>query len=321
MVRFPDSLPVLLRRLLIIRSGKIAYGRRRTEKKNGTRNETHVVEQSEYPIYEGIHEAIISEEEWNLAQEKRSKNNYRREKVNDPEHAHILSGIRRCPCCGKGMYGNVAKAHSKDNKTRYYYYCKNTVNATRHKCTFRTNIEQSQIDGMLERLISAMTREGKFKEAIQIFVLKGKRSVDWNDVKTYLVEYVGEFYKIASSGDVIYIGSDLPDEYTGSKYTHNIKGTAAKAKANAAQGIPELIEIAQDKHFKDNQGEKHQWNARYGWYRYNSRFALPVFAEDGSVERYNVFHASLLIRHDNSGKLYLYDIIDIKKETSNPLES
>ena len=32
--------------------GKIAYGRRRTEKKIGTRNEMHVVEQSEFPIYE-----------------------------------------------------------------------------------------------------------------------------------------------------------------------------------------------------------------------------------------------------------------------------
>ena len=163
--------------------GKIAYGRRRTEKKNGTRNETHVVEQTEYPIYEGIHEAIISEEEWNLAQEKRSKNNYRREKVNDPDHAHILSGLLRCPCCGKGMYGNVAKAHSKDNKTRYYYYCKNTVNATGHKCTFRTNIEQSQIDGMLERLISAMTREGKFKEAIQS---KIGTTVDTSDMEKEL---------------------------------------------------------------------------------------------------------------------------------------
>ena len=40
--------------------GKIAYGRRRTEKKVGTRNEMHVVEQSEFPIYEGQHEAIIS---------------------------------------------------------------------------------------------------------------------------------------------------------------------------------------------------------------------------------------------------------------------
>ena len=40
--------------------GKIAYGRRRTEKKVGTRNEMHVVEQSEFPIYEGQHETIIS---------------------------------------------------------------------------------------------------------------------------------------------------------------------------------------------------------------------------------------------------------------------
>lgn len=53
--------------------GKIAYGRRRTEKKTGTRNETHVVEQSDFPVYEGVHEAIISEEDWDLAQEKRSK--------------------------------------------------------------------------------------------------------------------------------------------------------------------------------------------------------------------------------------------------------
>ena len=147
--------------------GKIAYGRRRTEKKTGTRNEMHVVEQSEFPVYEGIHEAIISEEEWNLAQEKRSKNNYRREKIHDPEHAHILSGILKCPCCGKGMYGNIAKAGRKDKKTRYYYYCKNTVNATGHKCTFRCNIEQFQIDDVLAKLITAMTREGKFKDAIQ----------------------------------------------------------------------------------------------------------------------------------------------------------
>ena len=53
--------------------GKIAYGRRRTEKKSETRNETHVVEQSDFPVYEGVHEAIISEEDWDLAQEKRSK--------------------------------------------------------------------------------------------------------------------------------------------------------------------------------------------------------------------------------------------------------
>ena len=50
--------------------GKITYGRRRTEKKADTRNEMHVVEQSEYPIYEGVHEAIMSESDWHLAQQK-----------------------------------------------------------------------------------------------------------------------------------------------------------------------------------------------------------------------------------------------------------
>jgi len=41
------------------------------------------------------------------------------------------------------------------------------VNATGHKCTFRRNIDQTQIDDMLAKLITAMTKEGKFKDAIQ----------------------------------------------------------------------------------------------------------------------------------------------------------
>ena len=115
------------------------------------------------------------------------------------------------------------------------------------------------------------------------------------------------------------IGDDLPSEYSGSKYTHSIKGTNAKAKANAVQGIPEMIEIAVGKHFRENKESKHWRNAMYGWYRYDSRFAIPVYRDDEEVERYNIFHASLIVRYSEDGKLYLYDVIDIKKETSNPL--
>ena len=147
--------------------GKIAYGRRKTEKKIGTRNEMHVVEQSKFPIYEGAHEAIISEEDWNLAQAKRKENAYVRQKVHDIDHAHILSGILKCPCCGKSLYGNIAKAHSKDNKTRYYYYCKNTLGATGHKCTFRLNIEQNEMNNLVASIISAMVKDDQFKSAIK----------------------------------------------------------------------------------------------------------------------------------------------------------
>ena len=44
-----------------------------------------------------------------------------------------------------------------------------------------------------------------------------------------------------------------------------------------------------------------------------------IYDDKGELERYNVFHASMLVRHSNDGKLYLYDVIDIKKETSNSL--
>ena len=56
-----------------------------------------------------------------------------------------------------------------------------------------------------------------------------------------------------------------------------------------------------------------------GWYRYESRFALPVYGDSGEVDRYNVFHVYMIIRHDQNGKKYLYDVINIKKETSTPL--
>ena len=145
---------------------------------------------------------------------------------------------------------------------------------------------------------------------------RGKRSVDWKDVREYLKEYVGEFYTIAATGDVIFIGSDLPKEYSGSKYTNSIKGTNAKAKANAVQGLPEMIEIATNGVFEENRKKKHNRDAQNGWYRYDTRFALPIYGEDGEVERYNVFKARLLIRHASSGKKYLYDVLEIKKETS-----
>ena len=70
-------------------------------------------------------------------------------------------------------------------------------------------------------------------------------------------------------------------------------GANAKAKANAATAIPELIRIASNPAFEENRKEKHNKNAKYGWYRYDVRFALPVYEENVLV-RYNIFHAEEL---------------------------
>ena len=109
-----------------------------------------------------------------------------------------------------------------------------------------------------------------------------------------------------------------PDEYTGSEDTYSLKGTLAKAKANAAQGLGAMIEIATDGEHTPNRKEKHNIDAANGWYKYTTRFALPVYGQDGNIERYNVFRGFMIIRYDQDGKKYLYDVIKIKKETSNP---
>jgi hypothetical protein len=156
---------------------------------------------------------------------------------------------------------------------------------------------------------------------INDIIFRGKRGIKWIDVEEYLRQHVGEFYTIAETNEVVYIGTDLPDEYAHSEYTHILKGANEKAKANAAQGLPELIITATNMEHTDNSKAKHKKDAKYGWYKYESRFALPVFADDGEVERYNVFHVAMILRHDKDGKKYLYDIMNIKKETSDLFQS
>lgn len=62
----------LIRRILKnpVYCGKIAYGRRRTEKVHGTRNDYRLVEQENYLLVDGLHEAIVSEGLWHEAQVK-----------------------------------------------------------------------------------------------------------------------------------------------------------------------------------------------------------------------------------------------------------
>ena len=62
----------LIRRIIQnpVYCGKIAYGRRRTEKVHGTRNDYRQVYKDDYLLVDGLHEALVSEEVWEQAQIK-----------------------------------------------------------------------------------------------------------------------------------------------------------------------------------------------------------------------------------------------------------
>lgn len=120
--------------------------------------------------------------------------------------------------------------------------------------------------------------------------------------------------------DCIFIASDFPDEYTESRYTKKLRGALAKVKANAAQIIGLMIINATNRRWIENKDEKHRHDASEGWYRYDTYFAMAVRGSGEKEERWNQYKATLVVRKNGRG-LFLYDVIDIKKEASTPPES
>ena len=152
--------------------GKIAYGRRKTEKVHGTRNEYHLVEQDDYIVVDGLHEAIVSEDVWGKAQVKVALQAKKYEHIHRgaSEHIHLLSGIIKCPICGAGMYGNKSIKHKKDGtkyKDFYYYGCKHRNMTRGHKCNYKKQINEEVIDSAVSEVIIKLVSNPKFATLMQ----------------------------------------------------------------------------------------------------------------------------------------------------------
>ena len=104
--------------------------------------------------------------------------------------------------------------------------------------------------------------EGKKVVVINDLRFKRSKNVDWNMVENYLKEYIGSCTEILDTNELIYIGSDFPDEYSHSKDTKVLRGPNEYAKANASVAIRELIQIAANKTFSENKKSKHNSKAK-----------------------------------------------------------
>ena len=149
---------------------------------------------------------------------------------------------------------------------------------------------------------------------------KTRRTINWDEVEEYLKEYIGKHYEILETSEKVYIGTDFPDEFCHSRDKIRLKGGNEKAKANMITAIGELIRVATNKAVAEDFGNKHKSKAQQGWYRYDTRFGIPTYDSDGVLLQYNIYSARMLVRCDENGKLYLYDLVRTKKETSSPPE-
>lgn len=148
--------------------GKLVFGRRTNKK--GPDGKLLKPDPKHAVMAQGVHETILTEEEWNAVQEKwerLSKNNY---EIDDPERISLLSGLVRCPMCGSGMIHTKNKRINRNHggyyKTIHYYACNNSRKSNGRTCSFRHTYNQEKIDSSVFEIIQRLTTLPEYKKAV-----------------------------------------------------------------------------------------------------------------------------------------------------------
>lgn len=143
--------------------GKINYFRR-TNIKGIRKNPKDAVE------VDGIHEAIIDENLWQQAREKREASSGRQEKVDEPDRMSLLSGLIKCPACGNGLIASKNKHVNKNRgghyKTIHYYSCRYYRKSAGRTCEFKHTYNQSKIDSAVFEIVSNLAAHPAFEKAM-----------------------------------------------------------------------------------------------------------------------------------------------------------
>ena len=171
-----------------------------------------------------------------------------------------------------------------------------------------------------DNIVIAIDKKGHKVVVINEILFKGRKQLPWKEVEKYLKRYIGAVVLVSETEELVHIDKEFPDEYKGSEDTKKARGGSAKAKANAVQGIKQMIEIARKTSESKNMKEKNNKKANQGWLRYLTRFALPVINDKNIITHYNIFMATLVVRKNEKGKLNLYDVVNVRKESETIFE-
>lgn len=123
---------------------------------------------------EGKHEAIVSEEQWQMVQEKREELSSWGEKTEDLDRISLLCGLAKCPACGGGLVHMKNKSINKNKggyyKTLHYYSCRNYRKAEGRTCSFKHTYNQEKVDSAIYEIVSNLHTMPQFREAVDASV-------------------------------------------------------------------------------------------------------------------------------------------------------
>ena len=106
----------------------------------------------------------------------------RLEKVYDKEHEFQLSGLVKCPLCGRGMVGNINRKRKPDGslyKTYYSYYCNNRKARTGYRCEFHRQPGEAVVNEAVKEIVVSLVSNPKFTERMKE---KVRSKVDTSEV-------------------------------------------------------------------------------------------------------------------------------------------
>lgn len=202
--------------------GKIAYGKSTTEKVKGTRDQYRRVKAEDPLIVDGKHEAIVSEELWEAAQAKRKENSIAWNKTHSLDHEHILSGLIKCPICGTGLTGTVARRTNKETgeyRDIFYYRCHRRKKIDEeHFCNYKISLNQDAMNKKVEDVIVAMVSDesvlGYIKEKLGETVDVSTFEAERDRLRDQLRQLTGAKKKLADMLDAL----DVTDRHYDRKY-------------------------------------------------------------------------------------------------------
>ena len=146
--------------------------------------------------------------------------------------------------------------------------------------------------------------------------MSNKQAESFEYVSGIFAKMLNNYAEVLKTSDRIYIGKDIQTEYIRSDYTTSIlkNRNLLRAKFKAASGILDVIQVATNKR-TDGPAKKENTSVEVSrvW-KYKTNYAFPVRQSDGKLVDIKAYSATAVVLEDNSGKLYLYDIVTIKEK-------
>lgn len=221
---------------------------------NRTENETNrIKDKEEWIVTEGYHEPIISKELFDQAQEQWKKNYRPRGARPASTYRHWLSGLIKCPVCGRTMIAKNFR-EKKTGKDYCYFTC---YGYSKGKCSAKTSVSSR----ILEPVVLAGIREAAASDHLT-FEVKKNYTVEEIDQRQILEELLAKLpEKEQRIKEAYRNGIDTLEEYKQNKAliqkerealeaqleactpaASNLQEDLSKAMAKRIHGIADILE-------------------------------------------------------------------------------